>query len=154
MHRHGRHQARAHQPASNGKTRPQIGCGARLPRRLQRQSIASRQGVGFFWGKLAPIGMLLSHMGLQSIEPNDPITIIFTSGSTGTPKGVVLSYENVASNVHAIRDAIGLNDQDVILGILPFFHSFGYTVTLWTAMALPPMGVSTTAPWMPNRLAN
>ena len=53
----------------------------------------------------------------------------------------MLTYNNVAHNLHAICDAIGLNDRDVILGILPFFHSFGYTVTLWTAMALPPSGV-------------
>ncbi|MFO0922708.1 MAG: AMP-binding protein [Pirellulales bacterium] len=96
---------------------------------------------GFVWGKLAPIPMLLSHLGLKSVDSKEPVTIIFTSGSTGIPKGVVLSYGNVASNVHAIRDAIGLSERDVILGILPFFHSFGYTVTLWTAMALPPTGV-------------
>ncbi len=99
------------------------------------------KALGFFWGKLAPTSMLLNHIGQTNIEPNEPITIIFTSGSTGTPKGVVLSYGNVASNVLAIRDAIGLTDRDVILGVLPFFHSFGYTVTLWTAMALPPLGV-------------
>lgn len=96
---------------------------------------------GFFWGKLAPEGMLLRKLGREKVDPEEPITIIFTSGSTGVPKGVVLSHKNVAHNLHAISDAIGLNDRDVILGILPFFHSFGYTVTLWTAMALPPSGV-------------
>ncbi len=99
------------------------------------------KALGFLWARFAPISMLLGKLGLTEIAPNETNTIIFTSGSTGTPKGVVLSYGNIAHNVHAIREAIGLDDHDTILGILPFFHSFGYTVTLWTAMALPPMGV-------------
>lgn len=95
----------------------------------------------FFWGKLAPIGMLQSHLRLDAIQPNDPLTIIFTSGSTGTPKGVVLSFQNIASNVFGIGEAIGLEANDSVLGVLPFFHSFGYTVTLWAALGLEPMAV-------------
>ncbi len=53
------------------------------------------------------------------------------------PKGVVLTYGNIASNVDGIDASIRLNDQDVVLGILPLFHSFGYTVTMWAAMTLP-----------------
>ncbi len=68
---------------------------------------------------------------------SDPVTIIFTSGSTGVPKGVVLTYGNVKSNVDGIDKAIHLNDTDVVIGILPFFHSFGYTITMWAAMTLP-----------------
>lgn len=67
----------------------------------------------------------------------DTLTIIFTSGSTGVPKGVVLSGGNVTSNVIGIDDTIHLNDRDVVLGILPFFHSFGYTIALWAGMTLP-----------------
>ena len=99
------------------------------------------KAMAYFWANFAPESMLVNSLGLQNIKADDTLTIIFTSGSTGTPKGVVLTYGNIAHNVHAIRDAIGLEGRDVILGVLPFFHSFGYSVTLWTAMALPPMGV-------------
>ncbi len=76
-------------------------------------------------------------LGLSQQAHSDPFTIIFTSGSTGVPKGVVLTGGNITSNVEAIDECIHLNDQDIVLGILPFFHSFGYTVTLWSAMCLP-----------------
>ncbi len=69
---------------------------------------------------------------LGKIKGDDEATIIFTSGSTGTPKGVVLTHDNIASNVEAIEQVVHLNRDDCVVGILPFFHSFGYTVTLWT----------------------
>ncbi len=76
-------------------------------------------------------------LGLGAKKHGDPLTIIFTSGSTGVPKGVVLSCGNIESNVQGIDVSIRLRADDVVLGILPFFHSFGYTVTLWSALSLP-----------------
>jgi acyl-[acyl-carrier-protein]-phospholipid O-acyltransferase/long-chain-fatty-acid--[acyl-carrier-protein] ligase len=73
-------------------------------------------------------------LGLGRIASDDVLTVIFTSGSTGEPKGVQLTHENVLSNVEAIDQLVHLRDDDVIIGILPFFHSFGYTVTLWTVL--------------------
>ena len=77
------------------------------------------------------------YLGLQHKTHDDPITIIFTSGSTGVPKGVVLSSKNITSNIVGINDTIHLDEKDVVLGILPFFHSFGYSIALWAGMALP-----------------
>src|SRR5439155_7660453 len=56
--------------------------------------------------------------------------VIFSSGSTGDPKGVMLSHYNIASNIRQIDQVFGLNKDDRLLGILPFFHSFGFTATL------------------------
>jgi acyl-[acyl-carrier-protein]-phospholipid O-acyltransferase / long-chain-fatty-acid--[acyl-carrier-protein] ligase len=75
-------------------------------------------------------------LGLSQKKSSDPLTIIFTSGSTGFPKGVVLTSNNVLSNIHGIEKAISLGDRDTLLGVLPFFHSFGYTVTLWAPLCL------------------
>lgn len=77
------------------------------------------------------------YLGLDHKTHDDPLTVIFTSGSTGLPKGVVLSGGNVTSNVTGINQQIHLDEHDIVLGILPFFHSFGYTVTLWAACSLP-----------------
>jgi len=61
---------------------------------------------------------------------DDTATIIFSSGSTGDPKGVVLTHFNVAANAEQLNQAVLLHPGDRILGILPFFHSFGFTGTL------------------------
>jgi len=61
-------------------------------------------------------------------------TIIFSSGSTGTPKGVMLSHSNILSNAQSVLQVVAPGPGDAVLGILPFFHSFGYTVTLWTTL--------------------
>lgn len=88
-----------------------------------------------------PAPLLDRMLNLSQVDSDDIITVIFTSGSTGRPKGVMLTYANVASNVEAIEEVIHLNSKDVVVGVLPFFHSFGFTVTLWTAMALNVKGV-------------
>jgi len=66
---------------------------------------------------------------------DDVAVIIFSSGSTGDPKGVMLTHYNIAANVEQMGQAFMLDPHDVLLGVLPFFHSFGFTVTLW----LPPV---------------
>ena len=90
---------------------------------------------------LEPVGWLERRLGLNRVGDDDLLTIIFTSGSTGRPKGVMLTHRNVGSNVGAVDDIIHLTRSDVLLGILPIFHSFGYTTTLWTVLTLPPKGI-------------
>ena len=63
-------------------------------------------------------------------------TVMFTSGSTGDPKGVVLSHANILWNVHQMNSQLALLPDEVVIGILPFFHAFGYTVSIWTALLL------------------
>ena len=61
----------------------------------------------------------------------DLATVIFSSGSTGEPKGVMLSHFNIAANISQVSQVFMLGGRDRILGILPFFHSFGFTAGLW-----------------------
>lgn len=97
--------------------------------------------LSFAAARLLPLPLLEHRLGLATVKPDDLLTLIFTSGSTGRPKGVMLTHENVGSNVGAVDEIIRLTKDDVLLGILPFFHSFGYTVTLWTVLSLDPKGV-------------
>jgi acyl-[acyl-carrier-protein]-phospholipid O-acyltransferase/long-chain-fatty-acid--[acyl-carrier-protein] ligase len=96
--------------------------------------------AGVIGGYLTPVAMLESRLGLAAIGMDDVVTIIFTSGSTGRPKGVVLTHENIVSNIRAFESAVHLDRDDVLLGILPFFHAFGYTVTLWAPLILDVAG--------------
>ncbi|MGH9686005.1 MAG: acyl-[ACP]--phospholipid O-acyltransferase [Candidatus Acidiferrales bacterium] len=67
---------------------------------------------------------------------DDLATVIFSSGSTGDPKGVMLSHYNIASNIDQVGQTFMLDGADCLLGVLPFFHSFGFTVTLWLPAVL------------------
>jgi acyl-[acyl-carrier-protein]-phospholipid O-acyltransferase/long-chain-fatty-acid--[acyl-carrier-protein] ligase len=64
-------------------------------------------------------------------SPDSLATVIFSSGSTGTPKGVMLSHYNILSNIEAMAQVFWIGSHDRIIGVLPFFHSFGFTVTIW-----------------------
>jgi acyl-[acyl-carrier-protein]-phospholipid O-acyltransferase / long-chain-fatty-acid--[acyl-carrier-protein] ligase len=58
--------------------------------------------------------------------------LLFTSGSSGEPKGVVLSHRNILGNILQMAETNFLQPHDRVMGCLPLFHSFGFTVTLWT----------------------
>jgi len=75
-------------------------------------------------------------LGIDRIQADDLATVIFTSGSTGDPKGVMLSQHNIGTNVDAVGQLIQIKRSDCVVGILPFFHSFGYMATLWMPLTL------------------
>jgi acyl-[acyl-carrier-protein]-phospholipid O-acyltransferase/long-chain-fatty-acid--[acyl-carrier-protein] ligase len=68
---------------------------------------------------------------VKNQKPDDLAAVIFSSGSTGAPKGVMLSHRNIVSNVEGIAQIIQFKPNDRIMGVLPLFHSFGFTGTLW-----------------------
>jgi acyl-[acyl-carrier-protein]-phospholipid O-acyltransferase / long-chain-fatty-acid--[acyl-carrier-protein] ligase len=113
---------------------------------LRKRATSADKALAFVQANLMPIGMLERSLGLDRIRPDDPLTVIFTSGSTGDPKGVVLTQENVGSNVRAIDALLHMSPSDMALGVLPFFHSYGYTTTLWTPLTLDPAVVYHTDP--------
>jgi acyl-[acyl-carrier-protein]-phospholipid O-acyltransferase/long-chain-fatty-acid--[acyl-carrier-protein] ligase len=83
-----------------------------------------------------PLPILERVIGIHDIPADDLMTIIFTSGSTGRPKGVMLPWRSIEANTGMIDALLHLRPDDVMLGVLPFFHSFGYTITLWTPLAI------------------
>jgi acyl-CoA synthetase (AMP-forming)/AMP-acid ligase II/predicted MFS family arabinose efflux permease len=83
-------------------------------------------------------GFLLERIlsGKRAAKLDDLATIIFSSGSTGDPKGVMLTHFNIASNISQMNQVFMLNRDDTILGVLPFFHAFGFTVSVWLPSVL------------------
>ncbi len=82
-------------------------------------------------GRWMPVRLLVGRYGRSRRTRDSLATVIFSSGSSGTPKGVMLSHHNVLSNIDSIAQVFWLGEHDRIVGVLPFFHSFGYTVTIW-----------------------
>lgn len=81
-----------------------------------------------------PLPKLLSPLfpGLAA-HPNQMATVLFSSGSTGEPKGIMLSHRNILSNAWQVKHHGEMSD---VVGFLPFGHSFGLTITLWTVAVL------------------
>ncbi len=61
---------------------------------------------------------------------DDCAVILYTSGTTGTPKGAELTHGNLGSNVDTVLAMFEIADNDVVLGALPLFHSFGQTCSM------------------------
>ena len=81
--------------------------------------------------QILPRGLLCSLLRIPDRGDRDEAVLLFTSGSSGEPKGVVLSHRNLLGNVSQFGMMLSLDRGDAILASLPFFHSFGCTVTLW-----------------------
>jgi len=83
---------------------------------------------------LLPSRLVARVLGLRSAQPDDVATVLFSSGSTGVPKGVLLSHHNLLSNVEAVAQILWIAPTDKIVGVLPFFHAFGLTGTIWVPL--------------------
>ena len=84
---------------------------------------------------------------LHRSSMDDLATIMFTSGSSGKPKGVMLSHHNIVSNVEQMTEVLQFGPTDTIMGVLPPFHTFGFTTTLWL-----PLTCGVRAVYHPNPL--
>jgi len=87
-----------------------------------------RKAVALLKALLVPARMLACS---GKAGPDDIATVIFSSGSTGEPKGVMLSHANVLANIEQVRQVFRYTPQERFAAVLPFFHAFGLTVTLW-----------------------
>jgi len=68
------------------------------------------------------------------IQPRDTAVLIYTSGTTGAPKAVELTHRNLLSNVEGIISAVPIEQDDVLISVLPLHHTFEATVGFLTPM--------------------
>ena len=61
---------------------------------------------------------------------NDLIALPYSSGTTGLPKGVMLTHRNLVANVVQAIEPHSTDENDVVIGVLPFFHIYGMTVIM------------------------
>src|ERR1051325_5278049 len=80
---------------------------------------------------ILPARLLLRLLNIPRTGGHTEAVLLFTSGTTGEPKGAVMSHRNVLGNVAQFRELLDAKNTDAILASLPFFHTFGSTVTLW-----------------------
>jgi acyl-[acyl-carrier-protein]-phospholipid O-acyltransferase/long-chain-fatty-acid--[acyl-carrier-protein] ligase len=83
--------------------------------------------AGFLRARLLPVRLFPDPRG----KADDLAAVLFSSGSTGIPKGIMLSHRNLISNTESVNSLFQIDEGDTIAGVLPLFHSFGFTYTLW-----------------------
>lgn len=90
-----------------------------------------------------PFAELLKNDGYPpavSIDPGvDVVVLPYSSGVGGLLKGVMLTHHNLVANItqceHMEFDpGLELRQDDVVLGLLPFFHIFGMAVIMSWAL--------------------
>jgi long-chain acyl-CoA synthetase len=72
---------------------------------------------------------------LEDRSEDDTAVLLYTSGTTGKPKGAELTHANLIKNAQVSRGLFDTGPDDVVLGALPLFHSFGQTCGLNATMA-------------------
>ncbi|MBS0615843.1 MAG: AMP-binding protein [Verrucomicrobia bacterium] len=94
-----------------------------------KDEISWTQKIRGFLGLLQDSEALLKKLRLKGIDPSSPGVILFTSGTETLPKGVPLSHSNLLSNQRSALASVDLQPRDILYGVLPPFHSFGFSVT-------------------------
>jgi acyl-CoA synthetase (AMP-forming)/AMP-acid ligase II len=69
------------------------------------------------------------------VDPEDLAVLPYSSGTTGLMKGVMLTHRNLVANIEQAWNSMPVDDHDVLVGVLPFFHIYGQTVVLNLGLA-------------------
>ncbi|MDX8335562.1 AMP-binding protein [Candidatus Cetobacterium colombiensis] len=74
--------------------------------------------------------IVIEKVSVECLEKEDVAVMLYTSGTTGNPKGVMLTYDNIMSNVDAIKEIKMVTAEDRILALLPFHHILPLSFTV------------------------
>lgn len=100
-----------------------------LPLEEVRVSLSLKEKIGGLIDSWKNARALLRDLKLNQLKKEDTAVILFTSGTESLPKGVPLSHHNLLSNHRAGLPCVDLKASDILYGVLPPFHSFGFSIT-------------------------
>lgn len=66
----------------------------------------------------------------HKLKASNQAVLLFTSGTESLPKGVPLTHGNILANLRSSIKTVAVRPEDVLYGILPPFHAFGFTVSV------------------------
>ncbi|KKO18786.1 MAG: AMP-binding protein [Candidatus Brocadia sp.] len=72
----------------------------------------------------------LNEGSIQYGNAEEQAAMLYTSGTSANPKGVILTHNNFLSNLEGCIHAFHFTEKDILLGILPLFHTYALTTTL------------------------
>ena len=107
------------------------------------KAAADRAGVGevLVFGEAegaTPFASLLASGGPPpevGIDPaRDLAALPYSSGTTGLPKGVELTHANLVAQARQTQAVMGVTEDDVVVGMAPFFHAIGQSIILPTSL--------------------
>jgi len=93
-----------------------------------RKGITLKEKLKGAWLARKNARALKKYFHLNRVKKEEPAVILFTSGTETYPKAVPLSHRNLIENQKAALSVVKINSEDILLGILPPFHSFGFSV--------------------------
>jgi fatty-acyl-CoA synthase len=109
-----------------------------LPELRKSQPNTSVLGLDFAPPQGSSFEALLAQASGDGRNPHTglgcPLLIVYTSGTTGRPKGAVLRQEALLWNGVMSQHMHGLNSDDHILTVLPFFHVGGLNIQTTPAL--------------------
>jgi acyl carrier protein len=94
-----------------------------------RHQFTLRDKFKALWRSKQKAKSLLKIFKIDTLSEEDQAVVLFTSGTESMPKGVPLSHRNILSNQRGIFEEMLIYSDDILLGMLPPFHAFGFTVT-------------------------
>jgi 4-coumarate--CoA ligase len=68
------------------------------------------------------------------VDPDDVVVLPYSSGTTGLSKGVMLTHRNLVANIAQVLEPTGMDADDVVMAVLPFFHIYGMQVLMNTGL--------------------
>ncbi|MBN9378949.1 MAG: 2-acyl-glycerophospho-ethanolamine acyltransferase [Chlamydiales bacterium 38-26] len=94
-----------------------------------RPKLGLKEKLLALWRSKQSTKTILKKFNVLNKDPNSHAVLLFTSGTESMPKGVPLSHHNILANQRDGLNSIELYSDDVLLAILPPFHSFGFTIS-------------------------